>query len=245
MIARTTRIASLCALGAVALPGAGLAATPNPPTFNSTNPVSPAMSTMPKVIGTVSGDPAVSVTLYSDSICMTMIGSGLITDFTGTGVTATVPNNASTSIYGTATNVDGTSACSMTPITYIADNLAPSSAITGGPEPNSVNSARIQTLTFISGPSLAPVTGTECSIDPGVASFATCASPFTTPELIDGSWAFRVRSRDAAGNIGTPEIRPFVIDSAAAAVVAPAPTPLTRKKCKKGKRKKCRGRRRK
>ena len=63
-----------------------------------------------------------------------------------------------------------------------------------------------------------------CSIDTGTASFAPCSGPGAshTPAtpLADGTYTFRVRATDPAGNPGTPVTRSFTVNTAA----PPAPT---------------------
>ncbi len=63
----------------------------------------------------------------------------------------------------------------------------------------------------------APDAGFECSLDKGTASFGSCSGAGThTPAvaLADGSWTFRVRATDAAGNRAVA-IRDFSVDATA------------------------------
>ncbi len=62
-----------------------------------------------------------------------------------------------------------------------------------------------------------------CSIDTGTPNFGPCSGPGSThtpSALADGSYTFRVRATDAAGNQGAPATRSFTINTAA----PPAPT---------------------
>src|SRR5690606_18908318 len=71
---------------------------PNDPTYSSTDPVSPNGNATPKVIGGASVDTA-TVKLFNDNNCTTEIGSGTRASFIGAGITATVDQVATTSIY--------------------------------------------------------------------------------------------------------------------------------------------------
>lgn len=98
---------------------------PADPAYTSTNPSSPSnSSTSPLVIGTTSAD-TVTVSLFSNAGCTTQIGTGTKADFTGSGITATVSANASTSIYARAyDSLSNGSNCVML-TTYTHDNTAP------------------------------------------------------------------------------------------------------------------------
>jgi hypothetical protein len=50
----------------------------------------------------------------------------------------------------------------------------------------------------------------DCAVD--ADTFLSCASPFTTPELAEGSHTFSVTPRDAVGNVGAPQVQSFVVD---------------------------------
>jgi len=56
----------------------------------------------------------------------------------------------------------------------------------------------------------------ECRLDSlDGASWAACASPFTTDELGDGSHVFEIRAIDQAGNVSDPATREFIVDATA------------------------------
>ena len=57
----------------------------------------------------------------------------------------------------------------------------------------------------------------ECSIDSGTPAFAPCTSPYTPSPLTDGSYTFRVRATDGAGNQSPVATRDFTVDTAAPA----------------------------
>ncbi len=98
---------------------------PGAPTFTSTNPASPSnSSTTPKVIGSASST-TVTVNLYSNVGCTTSIGSGTKADFEGTGITAAVGSNSTTTIYAQAVDAaSNVSACTLM-TSYTHDTSAP------------------------------------------------------------------------------------------------------------------------
>jgi hypothetical protein len=53
-------------------------------------------------------------------------------------------------------------------------------------------------------------TAFDCAVDS--ETFLSCSSPFTTPSLAEGSHTFSVTPSDAAGNVGAPQVRSFVVD---------------------------------
>jgi hypothetical protein len=92
--------------------------------FISSSPSSPsAASTTPNIIG-ATGPTTTSVTLYSDSSCLTSMASGSRATFIGAGISVTIPGNSSQSIYAKATDGSLTSSCSYL-TTYTHDSIAP------------------------------------------------------------------------------------------------------------------------
>lgn len=53
---------------------------------------------------------------------------------------------------------------------------------------------------------------TECSVDQGSPSYVACSSPYTSTALSDGSYTFRVRATDDAGNQATAT-QSFTVDA--------------------------------
>jgi len=90
-----------------------------------------------------------------------------------------------------------------------SDTTAPQTTITAGPS----IPTRDSTPTFSFTSSEAGSTF-ECRVDS--VGFAPCTSPRTTAALSEGMHTFRVRARDAAGNIdATPASRTFKVDTIA------------------------------
>jgi subtilisin-like proprotein convertase family protein len=111
--------------------------------------------------------------------------------------------------------VDGSGKVDPTPAarTWTVDTTAPDTAITAGPSgPVNANAASFQ---FVAPDD--PGASFECSF--GDAPFSPCTEPEDFNNLPDGSYSFRVRARDEAGNPDpSPAIQTWTVDT-----VAPAP----------------------
>ena len=89
---------------------------------------------------------------------------------------------------------------------FIVDTVAPVTTVTSGPA-GLVNDAT-PTFAFSSEPG----STFECRVD--AATYAACASPFTTAALSDGAHELTVRAKDAAGNPeASPKVRSFTVDT--------------------------------
>ncbi|MGC9040720.1 MAG: choice-of-anchor D domain-containing protein, partial [Roseiflexus sp.] len=110
------------------------------------------------------------------------------------------------------TNVDG-NAVEKLPFNagdqIVIDTTPPTVAL-GNTPPLLTNNPAIP-FTFTGSDDVSPSVTFECRIDS--ASFAPCTSPLTPAGLADGSRTFNVRSRDLAGNISTPAVYTWTIDT--------------------------------
>jgi hypothetical protein len=177
------------------------------PTFTSTSPASPANDNSPKVLG--SAESGSTVRLYANPSCSgSPVASGTAASFASPGITVSVADNSTTTFHGTAANAEGnTSACSIDSIAYTEDSTAPNTTITAGPSGPTQDST--PTFRFSS---TEPGSTFLCRVD--AAAFTPCTSPRTAAALADGAHTFRVRARDAAGNIDpTPASRSFKVDT--------------------------------
>jgi hypothetical protein len=192
---------------------------PDPPTLNGTTPASPANANAPKVFGAAEGGS--TVTLYTNSSCTDpAAASDTATTFASPGIAATVPENSTTTFFGTATDIsDNVSDCSSTvpsSVTYVEDSTAPLITIDSGP--SGVTSNTRPTFSFGATDSF-PAGDTfalQCSIDTGAAAFAACSGPGNshTPAspLALGSYTFRVRATDVVGN-SSVSTRGFTVEA--------------------------------
>ncbi len=163
------------------------------PTVTSTDPASPSGSTTPKVKGTA--EAGSTVTLYSNATCTgAALGSGTAADFAGAGITAAVPNNATTTIYAKATKAaQEDSACSTTFVSYVNDSTVPNTTITS-PAAGAVVKSLTVPVTFTSSEAGSTFT---CKVD--TAAFAPCTSPASLT-VTSGQHTVQVVAKDTAGN---------------------------------------------
>lgn len=111
--------------------------------------------------------------------------------------------------------------------TFRVDATPPSVAITSGP--SGITADQTPTFTF-SASDLSGIFAVQCSIDTGAASFGSCSGPGNsdTPSspLGDGSYAFRAKATDFAGNSATAT-RTFTVQVPQPAPPAPPAAPDT------------------
>jgi hypothetical protein len=180
---------------------------PAAPTIADTDPDSPANDNVPEVKGTAAAGTTVS--LYAapttgDCTPGNLLATGTAAAFASPGITVSVSDDSTTLIRGTATNANGTSACSSSSISYVEDSTPPNTTIDSGPsgptgDPTFTFSSNELGSTF------------ECKVDAG--SFASCASP-KTYRLAIGNHTFEVRAIDGAGNVdASPDSRSFYVDA--------------------------------
>ena len=177
-------------------------------TLGDSDPDSPANDNNPEIKGTA--EAGSTVRLYTNATCTsTVAASGTASAFTSPGLTVTVPADATTTFWATATDAAGnTSACSVSSLAYREDSTSPNTTIDSGP--NGVTNDSTPTFAFSSSES--PSTF-ECRVDG--APWATCSSPHTTANLSEGVHTFEVRAIDPAGNVDqTPASRTITVDTA-------------------------------
>lgn len=89
------------------LPFTNASVIPQPPSFIGMTPASPSnSSTTPTITGTLPVN-AASIGIYSDPACVQSLGSASYASFMGTGVTFSVPQDATTQIYAQAVTAAG------------------------------------------------------------------------------------------------------------------------------------------
>ena len=99
----------------------------------------------------------------------------------------------------------------VTTCSWTYDKTAPTTTITSYPP--SLSNDNTPTYAFT-----ANQTGSifECSLDTGAPSWVACTSPYTFVATPDGSYTFRVRASDVAGNVeATPKTKTLTIDTTA------------------------------
>jgi Chitobiase/beta-hexosaminidase C-terminal domain/Abnormal spindle-like microcephaly-assoc'd, ASPM-SPD-2-Hydin/Bacterial Ig-like domain len=152
-------------------------------------------------------DPAATIYFTTDGTTPTTASP----QYTGTPITI----DATTTLQYMAVDAQGTQSPVGTQ-TYTIDTVPPVISLTGKPTnpTNNVNPS----FTFASNKA-----GTRfaCSLALGTAAdaFTACSSPKSYSGLADGSYTFKVRGRDPAGNVSVTPYA-FVIDTTAGAPVA-------------------------
>jgi hypothetical protein len=110
---------------------------------------------------------------------------------------------------------------------FAIDTAAPVTSILSGP--SAISSSPSPAFTFAASE---PGATFQCSLSAGADAFAPCASPAVYTGKADGTYVFKVRATDAAGNTGPVASTTFAI--AASGVVAGAPVPALRQNAQLG-----------
>jgi Ca2+-binding RTX toxin-like protein len=100
------------------------------PAFTGTSPASPADDNSPEVLGTAPAD--TTVRLYSIPGCpaTSLVAQGTAADFADPGISVSVPNNSTTTLYAIARSSTSASECSSSSITYVESSPdAPPTAV--------------------------------------------------------------------------------------------------------------------
>lgn len=174
------------------------------PTVSSTVPTGPAATTTPKVRGTA--ESGATVTLFSSSTCTgTPLGSGSAGDFAGTGVQATVPANATTTIYAKASKAgQADSLCSTTSVSYTSDSTAPALPVVTGVTPASPGASTTPSVkgTAETGSTVRLFTTADCSGTPAATGTAAAfaATGLQVSVAASSTTTFKATATDAAGN---------------------------------------------
>jgi hypothetical protein len=136
-----------------------------------------------------------TVTLYGNGACSgPALGSGTAAAFQGSGITATVPANATTTIFAKATKAgQSDSACSSTSVSYTNDSVAPDTTITS-PAQGGVAKSLTVPIAFTS---TEPGSSFLCSLDSGAFSGCTSSQAVT---VASGAHTVAVKATDGAGN---------------------------------------------
>lgn len=181
--------------------------------IDTTAPSAPVVSTPADGSVTADTTPTISGTAEANSTVSVSIDGGSANDVlaNGTGVWSYTPTTPLTqgahTVSATATdaadNVSATSASNG----FTVDTTAPSLAITS-PAASQTIADDTPSVTFTTNDATAITV--ECSVDAG--AYASCASPFTTAPLRDGSHTVSVRATDAAGNTTQASVT-FTVDT--------------------------------
>ena len=187
------------------------ATPPDPPQITDTHPASPANDNNPKVKGTLGGGNPQTVKIFTNASCQgAAAASDTAAQFTGAGITVSVPDDQTTTISATAVDAASHESACSNPFDYAEDSTAPETQIDSGPS-GTTNDAG-PSFTFSSPDNSASF---QCRLDSNnAADWASCSSPKAYSSLADGTHTFEVRAVDTAGNPDlTPATRTFTVDT--------------------------------
>jgi hypothetical protein len=174
------------------------------PTVSSVSPASPNPSTTPVVKG--SAETGSTVTLYATSSCTgTALGSGTAAAFAGSGITVTVPRDATTTIYAKAgKSGQSDSPCSTTSVAYTSDATAPALVTLTSVSPSSPgqSTAPVVKGTAEAGSTVRLYTTSSCTGTPAASGTAAAfgSTGFSVTVAAGSTTTFRATATDAAGN---------------------------------------------
>ncbi len=188
-------LVSACALSSVL--AAVAVAAPPPPVLSGTNPASPANASSVFVFGTAEAGSTVS--LYPDANCSgPPYPPGSAASFASPGLQVQVPDDSTTTFSATAEDASSNVSSCSAPITYVEDSRPPHTFI----KRLHFNRAKGTVTPVFS--SDEPYTTFECRW----TRWRRCLPGQRSWHIRPGRRIFRVRARDAAGNVDpTPAIK--------------------------------------
>jgi chitodextrinase len=191
---------------------------PSAPTFSS--PAENAWVNSSSVPLAGSAEPGLTVVVTEGS---TVRGSTVATAGGAWSLVVTGASDGSHGYGARATDAAGNTSSASATRTVRIDTQAPDTSISSGPSGS--QTATSASFTFAA---TEPGSTLECRLDgPGSASgaWASCTSPRSYSSLALGSYTFRARARDAAGNLDTTDAtRAFSVTAAPTPTPTPTPT---------------------
>ena len=174
------------------------------PQITASVPASPANQNSPSIKGTA--EAGTTVKLYTNANCTGIAaGQGTAAEFAGSGISITVADDSTTTLFATATNAtNNTSACSSLGLTYVEDSSAPADptlSSSSPPSPSQDNDPEItgaaedgSTVKLYADPSCAGAMAGQGPADQFASTGITVHVPDST------STTFFATATDAAGN---------------------------------------------
>jgi subtilisin-like proprotein convertase family protein len=167
---------------------------PAAPSLSGTDPGATANQNSPKVKG--SAEAGAQVRLFASTDCSgAPIGTGSAGDLAGAGLTAAVPDDATTQIRATATDAAGNASGCSASIAYTEDSKGPQTSATTAKKKVTAKKKTARVKFALSSPE--PGASFECRIDR--ASFAPCGAAVKF-KLKKGKHTLEAVAIDAAGN---------------------------------------------
>lgn len=176
---------------------------PSPPVVVDTDPPSPSADNTPLFRGTA--EAGTTVYLYTNAACTgEFAGVGSAAAFASTGISVTVGDNSTTTVWAKVLNAANTpSACSSTSRTYVHEPTKPPAPVFADSDPDSPANANIPFIkgTAVAGGIVRIYTNPSCN-EPrsSEGTSASFASPgIQTPVLNDATTTLYARVLDAQG----------------------------------------------
>ena len=199
---------------------------PGAPSALTMSPASPSNSARPAVRGSLGGGDPATVRIYVNGNCagspaeVYSVSSGTPEEFTGEGISVSVPENASSQISAVAADQGGDESTCSPVITYTHDSLPPGSPTLSSTFPASPanNNAPKVRGSAAPGATVRLYKTADCSGLPvATGSAAQLVSPGIAATVANNSvTSFRATATDAAGNVsGCSAPRIYVEDSLA------------------------------
>jgi subtilisin-like proprotein convertase family protein len=197
----TVNNVSLCSPTSVAYTHDSIA--PSAPILVSTNPASPSNDDTIAVNG--SAEAGSTVRLYGSADCSPPVAfTGTAAELAGAGIAVDVPENATTSIRATATDLAGNLSTCSAPITYVEDStsLPPSLTATDPASPANENAPKVKGSAE-AGSAVKLFTTSDCSGTSGAtgtaAELAGAGIGFSVAD--NSTTAIRAVATDPVGNV--------------------------------------------
>ena len=213
-----------------------LEASPGPasPLLNDSDPDSPANDNNPEIKGSAASGS--TVRLYTTATCSgSPAAIGSAAQLASPGLTVTVADNATNTFWATATDIEASSPCSATSVTYVEDSSAPSAPQVNSTIPASPandNSPEVKGSGAEAGSTVRIYDNATCTGTPlgsGTAAAFNTGAGITISVPDDSTTALRATATDAAGNVsGCSTALTYVEDSIApAAATISSTTPAS------------------
>ena len=202
------------------------------PTITATTPASPSNDNDPEVKGS-GAETGFTVSIYDNAGCTgTPLGSGTATDFNGaSGVTASVPSDATTVLHARSADSAGNVGCSPG-FAYTEDSSSPTPTITATTpaSPANDNDPEVKGSGAETGFTVSIYDNAGCTGTPlgsGTATDFNGASGVTASVPSDATTVLHARSADSAGNVGCSPGFAYTEDSSSPTPTITATTPAS------------------
>jgi hypothetical protein len=177
---------------------------PSSPSVSSVTPTGPANNNSPVVKGTAAAGSTVH--LYTNSSCTgTPVGNAMASTYAASGITVSVADNTTTTLYANATNSWGASSCSGTSVSYTEDSAPPAAPTVSSTSPASPanNNAPKVIGSAEAGSTVKVYTNSTCTSAVAAIGTATAfASPGLGVSVADNTTtSFYATATDLAGNL--------------------------------------------